>query len=180
MKHLMLDIETLSTRPDAAVFEVAIAEFTLENLSVSPANLRRWMCKPSTGHIDPETVAWWMDDKRATHAKFILSCPVSEATVAAGIQAYLERVKEEHPKIRLWAMPTSFDCVILQSFLQRNGCDLPIDFRQWRDVRTILELAGWPKEPSGLKAHTAAGDCQNQISQLVEAWRRLNPMREAF
>lgn len=34
--------------------------------------------------------------------------------------------------------------MILQQWLERNGYKMPVSFRNWRDVRTVQELAGWP------------------------------------
>ena len=165
--NLMLDLETLSTEPDAMVFDVAVVPFD-DNGVVGDDHLGV-LFFPQTGHIDPGTVVWWMRKESC----LLTQTNCSETEAAEKIWEYLNRRQD----FRLWAMPTSFDCIILEQFLKRNGHGnkLPIDFRKWRDVRTVRELAWWPEpeKREGHVTHNPYDDCVRQIDTLAECWRRL-------
>ena len=166
--NLMLDIETLSTEPNAMVFEVAIVPFT-DSGKVRPGHLH--ICfNATTGHIDPATVQWWLN---RADACTLGKSAMSESGAAEKIETYLHTRSAQY----LWAQPTSFDCVVLQQFLMRNGHGpaLPIDSRQWRDLRTARELANWPRteKRDGHTSHNAYDDCVRQIDTLAECWRIL-------
>ena len=171
----MLDSEALSTQPDAAVFEIAILEFKPETGYVMPMERKAWYMKPTTGHICPETVAWW-----ARQEKTLTFGVADEPTTARVIQSFL--LDYHNKDVRLWAKSPSFDCVVLTQFLKRHGWAMPIEFRNWRDVRTLLELAGNPEATVDTTSveHEAVFDCLCQIDQVVKAWKILSPASGAF
>lgn len=167
--NIMLDIETLSTRPDAAVFEVAAVPFSADGVIDDAPHLHVTF-PPSTGHIDVGTVQWWLD--RAKKCSLRNRPLMIETEAAQDVHDFLAWPDRA---FLLWAKPASFDCVILQQWLERNGYKMPVSFRNWRDVRTVCELAGWPEveKREGHVTHNALHDCIWQIDTLVECWRRL-------
>lgn len=164
MNHIMLDIETMSTQPNAAVFEVAMRKFDPATGAVSPTSFL-WQFVPTTGDIDPQTVLWWTQQDRRLLEK---DCMTTEAQAVADIYQTLEEFQE----CLLWAKPASFDCVILEQLLMRNRLKMPIRYWQWRDVRTIVALAQpMPNKPT--TTHQALQDIDDQIAELLWAWKEL-------
>ncbi|RKZ72466.1 MAG: hypothetical protein DRQ48_00210 [Gammaproteobacteria bacterium] len=166
MMDIMLDIETLSTKPNAAVFEIAMVVFDKHGALADPHFHVGF--KPTTGHICPETVAWWLSRAKVCSLQHSVA---TEAQAAKMVHDFLA----SKPKHRLWAMPASFDCIILEQFLERNGYDMPTGFRNWRDLRTVRELANWP-DPAvapGHIGHNALHDVRRQINTLTACWERL-------
>lgn len=170
MPRLMLDIETFSRQPNAAVFEVAIVPFygngmiNAPGYGVAPGH---WRGVPETGHFEGATVAWWM---RRGGRPDLEGGILSEEEVAEKIHAYLAQFPDD---TELWAGPSSFDCVILQQFLDRHGLEMPLGFRQWRDLTTLRAAAGFPEVPRVHKKHEAFNDCLHQIAVYAECRRLL-------
>lgn len=160
----MLDVETMSTQPNAAVFEVAMRKFDPATGEVAPVSFL-WRFIPASGDIDPVTVLWWTRQQ----ARIFDDAPVmTEAQAALDIYQALDEFHECY----LWAKPASFDCIILEQLLKRNGLEMPINFRQWRDVRTVVKLAPpMPGKPE--TTHNALSDVDDQIAELAWAWKEL-------
>jgi hypothetical protein len=115
MKHFMLDLETLSGRPDAAVFEIAILQFKPGSSYVMPQDRHLWRFKTATGHICPKTVYWWSQQKRSPN----WAVGRREAPAVLEIHDFLENIAGQD--VRLWAKPTAFDLPILVNLLRRHN-----------------------------------------------------------
>ena len=186
MLRVMLDIETFSRQPDAAVFEVALVPFDdagpvstrvvpfltprgeLTNESLGHC----WTWVPETGHFEGETVAWWM--RQGGRRDLVTPAGYSEERIASEIRDVLAQCAEAE----LWANHTSFDCVILQQLLARYGHQMPIGFRQWMDLPTLRAAAGNPHVPRMGQRHLATDDCMQQIAVWGESCRVLGLNRE--
>lgn len=171
MIRLMLDIETFSRRPDAAIFEVAIVPFYADGRVDPPGSTRQighWQWVPSTGHFEGETVAWWM--RQGGREGLVTPEGYDELRVVDEIYAYLAGFGED---VELWAQHTSFDCVILQQLLARHGRQMPVGFRRWRDLPTLRAEAGRPAVPRMGQRHLAVDDCLHQIAVWAECRRAL-------
>lgn len=167
MIRLMLDIETFSRQPNAAVFEVAIVPFD-ENGKEPAAPVGYWLWTPRTGHFDGETVVWWM--ARGGRADLNPEMGPDELDVAHIIHAYLSGFPED---TELWAQHTSFDCVILQQLLERHDYPMPLGFRQWMDLPTLRAAASNPKVLRTGPRHSAMNDCRHQIDVFCKCWEIL-------
>src|ERR1035437_5938474 len=60
-QHIMLDLETMSTRANAAIVSIGAVKFTFESgmtdeflINVDPIS-----CHKKGLHIDPSTIEWW-------------------------------------------------------------------------------------------------------------------------
>lgn len=141
--HLMVDIETLSTHPNAAVLSIGACVFELERPNVIPStflvNASIKSNQDAGLHISADTLQWWMTQKpEALRAMF-------EGDVT-NIRQALVRLRlwaqEQRPTItHVWANDPDFDCVILSSAARATGEIWPWPFWMNRSVRTIGDLA---------------------------------------
>lgn len=135
MKSVMLDLETLSTRPDAAILSFGLVEFTEQGVVNSVGMALRM--DEVTGHIDPRTVAWWMNQNEAAR-NFSFGGEYTRTTVAATLSEWLANVDE------LWANDPDADVVWLRSWWDRLPSQFgrfPVSYRACRSVRTIYAEA---------------------------------------
>src|SRR5690606_40145803 len=64
-KHVMIDLETLSTRKDAAIVQLAALAFDPET-GETFGSYNAFVLPRDGEHIDPATVAWWLRQSAAS------------------------------------------------------------------------------------------------------------------
>lgn len=172
MKHIMLDIETLSTRSDAQIIQIGL-------LSVDDKWVRAdrisatvdWSIQP-TGHVDPETVFWWAKQSEAVRKGVF----AASNTLTTALQFVFGGILITKADL-VWANGTSFDIPILEHAFRSCGIQCPWQYWQTRDLRTLKSLV--PKAVlAGIKnerAHDALADCDFQMSQLQACLEYFQP-----
>lgn len=174
MNHLMIDMETLSTRPNAVVLSVGLVlmnergEPTWTHETVLDAQQQI----AAGRDVDAETLAWWMNQSAEARAVFEKSAKygleVSSALthIADELETYTTR-----RDLCVWSNAASFDIVILRS-LYEQLC--PNKWRVWnyqneRCYRTVVSILDREKkfapERSGV-AHSALDDAIWQAEYL--------------
>lgn len=165
--HLMVDIETLGTRPGAVVISAAFVRCSDEahmvlNLSI-PEQQALGM------EIDPKTHAWWGEQETKSPGIWARvtenPVPINAAlpyiaqwiTWAAGGSDWL-----------IWCHGATFDCPLLDELYRRAGMVSPWSYWQVRDTRTLYDLAGVnPKDYAVPPPHIALNDALGQSRALV-------------
>jgi hypothetical protein len=182
-QHSMIDLETLSTRFDAAVISIGVAIFNDEKILESAG----WALRPESihGHIDPKTVQWWTQQAEAAR-EFSFTGKYMSSTAAFELKTLLGKfdVKE------VWSKDPHFDHVILQSWWERvpqhEGFvlgDFPYHYRAPRSYRTLESeaiRAGFTSdmwEQFNYVAHNPVDDAVTQARAVIEMRRLLNGNR---
>lgn len=139
MISAMLDLETLSTRNDAAIISIGLVKFDANGVIDSQG----WAFDLSkvTGHIDPGTVRWWMEQSDTARA-FSFYGKEDPVGVSSAVAGFLKGCDE------VWANDPDFDHVILKSWWAglhaahgyRPG-PFPIHHRAARSFRTLMAEA---------------------------------------
>lgn len=172
MKLMMLDLETLSTRPDAAVWQIGALTFNPD--LDHPDNESGEMVEHGTfltnvsllgdimkgGHVDPGTVAWW---QQRPPSHFGDGC--SGGAALRDLFAFWERQEPDH----IVANSPSFDCVIIENMARRWETSVPWSFRDYLDCRTVSfvhDLDFGPIE-RGEVTHDALDDCRGQARRMA-------------
>lgn len=180
-RHLMLDIETLDTRPSAAVLSIGAVSFsivggseiTVYRTAVWRPSLREQLVRWRRT-VSADTQEWWakpgMENARAE--------VITENVLGVNgtLNELADFVGEEEPDY-VWAQGASFDFPILQEL---NRVSRPADSSRelwpfWieRDCRTVLGLpeGGVDREAIakdlGLVAHDAVDDCLIQAYAMA-------------
>ena len=161
--HIMIDLETMGTRPDAPI--VSIGAVAFNGAGIANDFYRNVDLKTSVaggGVIDPDTLMWWLRQDN----------PAREAlTDAAGIALTyaLHDLAMWFPNnlSGVWGNGASFDNVILSESFIREGVEQPWPF--WKDkcYRTVKGM--YPDvalERSGTH-HNALDDARTQAEHLI-------------
>ncbi len=131
--HVMVDIETTSLRPDAAVLAIGARLFTVNG----PSKGFETFIDPTTamtiGISDPDTVDWW---RKQTAYELVWSGRIDPADGAHRFLSFVEL----HEPAKIWANSPQFDCVILRHLFKQVGIRWPFSYKDERDVRTITDL----------------------------------------
>jgi exodeoxyribonuclease VIII len=170
----MLDLETLSTRKNAAIVQIAAIAFDprdgrIESINTGRPRAFNAFVIDREGHIDPKTVAWWMQQKPAA------SLGKKIETTGVLLDEALRDLKdwyEEQDAEAVWSHGATFDIAIIEQRCAEIGRPVPWHYRHPRDTRTLFALApgGMPAVPGNPElTHDALYDCEIQIKQVVGA-----------
>ncbi|MBI5112894.1 MAG: 3'-5' exoribonuclease [Rhodovulum sp.] len=180
--HLMIDIETLSTAPDAAILSVGacfFAPFALDAASIlgsayyAAVDLRSAL---ADGSIDADTLRWWLRQSEEQRAEaFGGTMPLRRA-----IEGLVEFVRRREPTW-VWAHGPQFDLVILESAMRRLAIEVPWSYRAVRDLRTLEALAGdlVAPLPRTTPFHDALADARHQAMEVATLLRALSSTMHA-
>ena len=135
-KHVMLDIETMSSNSNASLAQIGAAVFSYHDGSISSefkVNVSVGDCRERGMHVDPNTEKWWSQQDPAAIAS-IMEDPRYELPDA------LEKFNEWYPRGAVVWSHATFDAVIMQNAFATAGVKCPWHFRDARDLRTIVGL----------------------------------------
>lgn len=181
----MIDLETLSLANDAAVLAIGVAIFDESQV----IDTRGWAIDLSdvTGHIDMNTLKWWMHPDRDAARPASFGGNLKPFTVGFELKTFLA----EHDPKEYWANDPEFDFVVLRNWWsrtnQRSGVTYPSmgedplagssrdpGYRKSRSYRTIIaecERLGF--DTNNLKgsyvAHDAVEDAAAQARAVIAA-----------
>lgn len=157
--HLMVDTETLSTRPGAIVTSVALVRFTDEahcafNLSVPD--------QQALGlETDPATEAWWAQQDPVAR-QMALANPLPLTSALPYLSTWIQWAAGG-TDFQIWCHGATFDCPLLGEVYRRAGLETPWKFWQVRDTRTLYDLALInPKDYAVPPPHVALNDAIGQ------------------
>lgn len=175
--HVMVDMETTGTGPDAAILSVGFVQFnpaTGEQLASRSVKIDLRSAVEHGGVIEPGTMQWWAEQSDAAREvlrpRNACSFPVAMHT----IQTWLDGVGPAY----IWSNGAGFDCVVLRRALERAG------YKAWPfwmdcDVRTMVmlgrQLGFDPKTdmPFEGTVHNALDDAVHQVKYVSAIWQRL-------
>lgn len=180
MNHVMIDLETMSTRSDAKVLSIGAAVFNDEVVVATEG----WAIDISDdvgGHVDWKTVKWWMEQD-ATAREFSWGGKLKNHTAAFNFKTFLAQHGVEYgkdAKNEFWSKDPHFDHVILENWWRRVGDhsaigEFPVGYRQPRAYRTLVGEAqefGFSESDRGgfYVAHNPVDDAAIQARVVIQA-----------
>lgn len=172
--NVMLDIETLGTKPGCAILSVGAVAWETGQYKLGKILSYEGYVNPSKtpeydfGDIDPKTW-WWWEGQEEAHSRLrdkIVSRGHSLQVVLKGLTKLLEQ--RAPGDLRVWSKDPDFDCAILADAYDRVGLGVPWSFWETRSVRTMLDVGrslGLSLEgPREEAAHDALQDAFDQAS----------------
>jgi hypothetical protein len=190
MNHIMLDLETMSSKPDAPIVAIGAVFFEPSTGEIGAAFEEIIDLRSSSqyGKIEADTVLWWL--KQSTAARDVIS-QKNASNLIDGLIEFSDWVGQiENPKDRIiWGNGSGFDNVILRSAYERLGITAPWMHYNDRDVRTIVDLGrtllGFdPKKdmPFTGERHNAMDDAIHQAKYVSAIYQALaanaNPLKK--
>ncbi len=171
---VMLDLETLGTRPDCVILTLGAIKFDpFSDKEPGPGiyfrmDIEDQLSKGRT--VDDSTIEWWaQQDPRVRE----------EAMGESGDRIDVAKLKYELNKFLvgvdyIWAQGPAFDIVILEDLYRSQGWGFPWHFWQIRDSRTLFGVHGDPREKGRDQAHNALMDCYYQAIGVQQIYKNLN------
>lgn len=167
----MLDLETISTRPDATVLTFGACKFNpYTEHDITDGIYFRIDVDEQIAlgrHVDEGTIAWWGTQSEDVYAEAF--DPRDRIT--------LEKFTQELNRFLvgadcIWAQGPVFDIVILENLYRQMGLPCPWNFWQIRDSRTLLSTLGDPREKNKAGLHNALEDCVSQAQAVQYVYKQ--------
>lgn len=134
MKHIMIDLETLGKRSNAAIIAIGAVKFDEEgNVDSDNVFYRNiyWDDAIKVGTIDVSTIKWWIEQGAQARKEAIkMGFPLAESLIR-----FNEWSQDQY---YIWGNGATFDISILKNAYQKIGAPIPWSFRNERDMRTIM------------------------------------------
>lgn len=140
MNHLMIDIETLGTEPDAAILSIGAVFFDVRIhalgglYTVIKKDCPDNMCRMH----DKATLDWW--EKQSPEARQVFVDAESDKAISLGqaLQTLNLFIGKKKPKV--WSNGATFDLMILENAYRQMKIKTPWSFRDHRCYRTLKSL----------------------------------------
>lgn len=168
--HIMLDIETLGTRPGAVILAAAFVRFSDEartTLTLSIPDQEALALEK-----DPDTLSWW-HSQEAQHPGAWAAATANPTPLVQGLEHFSSWLAwaEPDPFARMiWCHGATFDAPLLGEVYRRAGVAVPWKFWNIQCTRTLYNLAGVdPKQFALPPPHVALNDALGQTRAAVAA-----------
>lgn len=172
MKDVMIDVETLDTRPSTVILSIGACRFDIEQLGMVTDTLHIHLDiddQIKSGRtVSGDTILWWMDQSREARDGLTQSArrPLRDALLK--LSSFIVETD------RVWGNGAAFDNAVLSDAFRASS--LPQPWRFWNDMcyRTLKTLYRDVPKPDfvGVK-HDALSDAVNQAVHLQAIYERM-------
>lgn len=168
--HFMIDLETMSTKPNAAIVSVGIVQFdraaNVLDKFYTPVSLQS--CVDHGLHVEPSTVAWWAGQPAAIKAHWDVVSPPTLAEAMKATQDWLFSRAGSRKNVCPWGNGADFDMPILRNGFNALEAEEPWMFYNVHCYRTVKNLFPLSDEfkPTRTGAHKADDDAEFQVAGL--------------
>lgn len=197
---IMIDLETYANTPNSAIVQIGAVEFdpsTGEILREFKCNVDAQSCIDLGMEANIDTINWWMrqsDEARQSilnEGRDIISVLrgfrsfIVEGVTGTTVKDYFDKrlvevgiTSDTFRDVRMWCHAT-FDEPILSNAYSKIGLFEPWDYKNVRDIRTLIDLADIDPhsyDNSGTH-HDALDDCKFQVRYTVDALNKLKGVK---
>jgi DNA polymerase III epsilon subunit-like protein len=169
-RQVVVDLETLSTHPNACIVSIGAVAFNLQDgvLDEFFINVDAASSKSHGLHLDSNTIQWWQQQSKEAQR----SWQSDPQPLEHALEKFAEFYQKGNP---IWGNGSSFDITILESAYYAIGWDkdkvygdhLPWKFWDIYDMRTLTSLLGKKLEKTGVN-HNALDDAMAEAKLLIE------------
>jgi len=169
-KHCMIDLETLSTAPNALVLTLGAVHFDPEANEIGEEFYIRLNVEDQSAlgrDIDPNTIDWWAKQDQAAQ---------DEAFSDEDRVPLKDAIDQFHKFTKgcsaFWSHGSTFDLIILNDIYSQLNKTVPWNYWQMRDTRTIFDIGLSPNmNKEGL--HNALEDAMRQAKGVQHIYAQL-------
>lgn len=177
-KVLMIDIETLSLKPNAYVTQVGFCAAVLETREyiVLPTSMLTYgddVERQPDADIEFDTICWWMKQDKSVADSIFAQSGVTRHHRHA-IFAELQRVlRLLGDGATVWASPAMFDLPILTNYFGAKPWKYDVE-RDMMTLHRVHDPNGELQPPDNTKLHDAAADAHWQMVYLFNLWEKIH------
>lgn len=176
--NIMVDLETASTKENAAILSWAMVPFFTDGTEFTDMEdfyrvVSLTSCFFAGMDVDKDTQDWWMKQEPKAKSLFLHAEDENIHGVAMEAYTWLSNLAEKYD-LYMWARGLDFDIPKMEwcfrKFVERP---LPYKYSHKMDVRTVLKFMQIDQsqfEMQGVK-HNALDDCKHDIRMIQEAYK---------
>jgi len=175
--HVMVDLETMGRDSDAVICSIGAVEFDINTGETGKeffAKVDIQSCLDKGMTVNGPTIEWWLQQNDKARLAVTAGTGKHIAQMLYEFKLFIEELGAND--VQIWGNGVSFDVVILTE--AHRACNLkePWNFRNERDVRTLVSFAPVIKEhfPKMGTEHHPIDDCKYQIGYCTSIWNNLN------
>lgn len=176
MTHIMLDLETLGTRPGSVILTIGAVAFSVEAgiTGTFYASISREDSEAHGFKVCPNTEAWWLDQgQQAIDAAFSGTTKLTDAL--EGFRGWVASLGvSEWRDVNVWGNGSDFDNALLAEAYAVTNIVAPWSFVGNRCYRTIKNLFPGITVPSVGVQHNALDDATYQANHLIAICKQHN------
>ena len=171
--HVMIDLETLDTRPSSTILTLGAVKFNPLNFDEPHSELYLKLDldeQDKLGRsVSEDTIAWWgRQDPKIQEEAFSEDGRVGISALISQLNKYVLNSNV------IWAHSYGFDMTILEDLYRQVKMPIPWNFWQIRDSRTLFELLPVdPRKSMQTDLHNALADAYYQAKAVQIAYRDL-------
>jgi hypothetical protein len=169
---VMLDLETLGTRPECVILTLGAVKFNPYTLDEPKDGLYlridadEQIARGRT--VQEDTLQWWMTQPEDVREEAIgEDGRVSIDDMYRQLNRFLVGVNN------IWAQGPVFDIAILENLYRQYGWPTPWQFWQISDSRTLFKVHGDPRVKGRAGHHNALADCIYQAQGVQQIYNKL-------
>lgn len=167
---IMLDLESLSTRPDAVILTLGAVKFDPytpdsfgDTLYVRP-DVDSQIAQGR--YVEEDTIEWWGKQHPDVREEALgTEGRISVEDMLSQLNRFVVGVTN------IWAQGSVFDIGCLENLYRMYGRPAPWYYWQIRDSRTLFGVHGDPREKNKEDLHNALADCVSQAQAVQEIYR---------
>ncbi|MCI6601223.1 MAG: 3'-5' exoribonuclease, partial [Shigella dysenteriae] len=182
--HLMIDLETMGTGPDAQIASIGAVFFDPQIGEMGPEFNKTIDMKTGGGTVNISTIEWWLQQSSEARTAILTDkIPMDDALLQ-----FMEFIDENSGEffVQVWGNGANFDNVILRRSYERQGIPCPWRYTNDRDVRTMVAL-GLVMDFDARSVitfegerHNALHDARYQAKYVSAIWQKLFPNQADF
>jgi hypothetical protein len=175
--HLMIDLETLSLAPTAAIHEIGWALFSVNDdigqvrrsghVLVDPAD-----CMRLGMDVDWSTIQWWLTQDEEARKKMALPGVFLVKALLDFTERALGNLNADMELVGVWGHGASFDIPILDNAYRIADMKTPWSHRIVRDTRTLFSMIPDTVWPENKVKHSAEHDAIAQAGAVQDAMQK--------
>lgn len=171
MEHISIDLETLGTAPDSAFISIGATFFDpkTRKLGSSFQVDVDFADAVEKRKVSGDTIKWWLQQSDIAREN-VLKGMIPVTTSLNWFSNFIsDHVALED--VIVWGNGATFDISILEDAYMQSGIDIPWDFRNIRDVRTIVALCPDVKKlPFEGERHMSLTDAKHQAKMVCSVY----------
>ena len=176
MADVMLDLETMGTRPNAPIVAVGAVAFDMHTLELGERYYAVMDLASSVALgsvIDASTVLWWLDQSDDARSSLTRGARYAASDLLNDFSVWLTNFSTDRESRRVWGCGPDIDCVLLSEHYMKAGIEVPWRFWNQRCYRTVKNLYPNVEQDPRTGKHNAVEDAVFQAQHLFKIRRTL-------